>query len=202
MRYYANPTSPEARQAMRDGLLGYIDTPSQGNKREPEVDWCADNGCFSESWDEQKWWRWIDSQERTMRFACVPDVVSDWNATLRLFEKWQPIMDAAQLPLACVAQDGATPDQIPWELIRCVFIGGSTDWKLGEMSESIIREGNNQGVWVHVGRVNSLKRLRWAKHAGADSVDGTMLVFNPTKRLEELLRWLPIVNSEQRLEFT
>jgi hypothetical protein len=83
-----------------------------------------------------------------------------------------------------------------------VFIGGSTDWKLGEMSEAIIAEGNNRGVWVHVGRVNSLRRLRWAKHAGADSVDGTMLVFNPTKRLEELLRWLPMVNAEQRLEFT
>lgn len=195
MLYFANPVSNEVRQAMRDGIIGYIDTPMQGNRRENGVEWCADNGCFSERWEAVKWWRWIDRQERTMRFATCPDVVSDWDATRALFDEWAPRMTDSELPVAIVAQDGAKATSIPWSDISCVFIGGSTAWKVSANTEDIVQEANRRNVWAHVGRVNSYKRLKWARDIGADSADGTMLVFNPTKRLTELRRWLTTLDE-------
>jgi len=197
--YYGNPCSEEVRAAMRAGLIGYIDTPKQGNKREPGLDWIADNGCFSSAWNDKQWWSWVSTQPKTMRFATAPDVVSDWQATLERFEFWQPVMAEIDLPIACVAQDGAEVDEIPWDRIAAVFIGGSTEWKLSKHSEAIIAEANRRKTWAHVGRVNSLKRMRWAKQCGADSVDGTMLTFAPSKRLPQLLRWLQIIHQEETL---
>lgn len=175
---------------MREGLIGYIDTPAQGNKRDDGVDWCADNGCYSNRWNADRWWRWLDSQERTMRFASCPDVVCDWDETRRRFEEWAPRMIAADLPVAIVAQDGATVESIPWSDVQCVFIGGSTEWKLSQSVELLVSEANRRGVWAHIGRVNSYRRFRWANDIGANSCDGTMLVFDPTGRFAELKRWL------------
>jgi hypothetical protein len=188
--YFGNPVSEEVRQAMREGIIGYIDTPAQGNKRIENVQWCADNGCFSSKWESSHWWKWLNKQERTMRFAVCPDVVSDWTATQRLFDEWAPKMRAEGFPVAICAQDGARPSEIPWDEIDCVFIGGSTEWKLSSNTEEIISLANRNGTWAHIGRVNSYKRLRWARDIGANSADGTMLVFNPTERLADLKRWL------------
>ena len=184
---------------MRDGIIGYIDTPAQGNKREPNVQWCADNGCFSSKWDSSQWWKWINRQERTMKFAVCPDVVADWDGTRRLFEEWQPKMRAEGLPVALCAQDGAVESDIPWNDIDCLFIGGSTEWKLSPNTEQLVAAAAAQRTWAHIGRVNSYKRLRWARDIGANSADGTMLVFNPTKRLAELKRWLQMLDDSTPL---
>ncbi|MFG1965727.1 hypothetical protein [Nonomuraea sp. NPDC049028] len=46
------------------------------------------------------------------------------------------------------------------------------------------------GLWVHVGRVNSFKRMRYAAAAmDADSADGTLLTNGPDKHLPSVLRW-------------
>lgn len=195
MLYFGNPVSPEVRQAMRDGIIGYIDTPAQGNKREPNVQWCADNGCFSSRWEASHWWKWLNRQERTMRFAVCPDVVSDWDRTRYLFDEWQPKMKVEGFPVALCAQDGAVESDIPWSDIDCLFIGGSTEWKLSSNTERLVSVANERGLWAHVGRVNSYKRLRWARDIGANSADGTMLVFNPTKRLADLKRWLQMLDD-------
>ena len=54
MLYLANPCGPQVVAAMREGSLGFIDTPAQGNVRPDGVMWCADNGCFSDRWDETR----------------------------------------------------------------------------------------------------------------------------------------------------
>lgn len=200
MLYYANPCSDEVRQAMRNGLLGFIDTPAQGNRREPNVDWIADNGCYSNRWNADHWWKWLTRQPQTMRFCTAPDVVGDWQATLDLFATWSPAMSARRLPIACVAQDGATNETMPWHAISAVFIGGSTEWKLSKDSEAIVAEANRRSTWAHIGRVNTLRRLQWAKQIGANSVDGTMLTFNPTARLRQLLRWMQQIETQPSLD--
>ncbi|MBT8228301.1 MAG: hypothetical protein KJO75_22805 [Dactylosporangium sp.] len=43
---------------------------------------------------------------------------------------------------------------------------------------------------MHLGRVNSLRRLRHAARIGATSVDGTLLAFGPDRHLPGLPRWL------------
>jgi hypothetical protein len=41
-----------------------------------------------------------------------------------------------------------------------------------------------------MGRVNSLRRLRYAADIGCDSVDGTYLAFGPDQNLPTLLTWI------------
>jgi hypothetical protein len=45
--------------------------------------------------------------------------------------------------------------------------------KLGPEVEAIVAEARARNVWVHMGRVNSLRRLAYAASIGCDSVDGT-----------------------------
>ena len=60
-------------------------------------------------------------------------------------------------------------------------------------------EAKRRGKHVHMGRVNSLTRLRYADHIGCDSADGTYLVFGPDVNLPKLLDWLTAVNDQGTL---
>ena len=177
---------------MRDGLLGYIDTPAQGNKRPEGVAWAADNGCFSDKWDEVKWWRFLNDNAHhadTCLFAVAPDVVADAAATLVRSAPWLPRIRALGYPAAFVAQDGLEDLDVPWESFDVLFIGGTTAWKLGRHARAIAAEAKARGKWVHMGRVNSQQRYRYAHMIGCDSVDGTFLTFGPDVLLPELLSW-------------
>ena len=51
------------------------------------------------------------------------------------------------------------------------------------------------GRWCHMGRVNSLRRLRLAAQDGYDSVDGTFLAYGPDKNLPRLLTYLRLADQ-------
>lgn len=194
MIYFANPTGAKiVRQAMRDGLLGYIDTPAQGNKREPGVPWVADNGCFGAGWPGyEDWFSWLErnaNDAATCVFATAPDVVGDAEATLARSLSWLPQIRALGYPAALVAQDGLESLDVPWDAFDVLFIGGTTEWKLGRHVRALVREAKLRGKHVHMGRVNSGARWRYAEHIGCDSVDGTYLVFGPDANLPKLLAW-------------
>jgi len=89
---------------------------------------------------------------------------------------------------AFIAQDGATKN-LPWEEFDCLFIGGTTTWKLSQSAADIMAEAKRNRKWLHVGRVNSYRRLSLISILGADSCDGTFLAFGPDKNLPRLLRW-------------
>jgi hypothetical protein len=201
MMYFANPTG-QAVHHMRAGELGYIDTPAQGNARPDDVVWVADNGCFTAAFDEEKWWGWLQRNQRwagSCRFATAPDVVGDHAATLVRSAPWLARIKALGYPAAFVAQDGATIDAIPWDQFDVLFIGGSTEFKLGDGVRVLVAEAKQRGMWVHMGRVNSLKRYRYAESIGCDSADGTALVFAPEERLSEVLHWVRTVNTQAGL---
>jgi len=67
-----------------------------------------------------------------------------------------------------------------------LFIGGSTEYKLGPETAEFIRWAKRLGLWVHVGRVNSLKRFRQFQLLGADSCDGTFPCYAPTTAARRL----------------
>lgn len=184
---------------MKQGDLGCITTPAQGQTPEPGIDWCADNGCFSNKWKPSTWLNWLKKQPPTMRFAVCPDRVADAKGTTELFEQWHPVMQQLGVPIAYVAQDNVTNNMVPWELISTLFIGGTTEWKLSTHAEQLITDAKQRGLWVHVGRVNSYKRIRWAHEAGADSCDGTSLVFAPDRKLPMVLTWLRRLETEHTL---
>lgn len=194
MLYFANPTSnPQVHEAMTNGTLAFIDTPLQGNTRMEGVTWCADNGCFGKGFNETKWWGWLEANADDAShcaFAVAPDVVGDAAATLARSLPWLPRIRSLGYPAAFVAQDGQEDLPMPWDAFDVLFIGGSTEWKLGRAARRLVREANRRGVHVHMGRVNSLRRYRYAEAIGCDSVDGTFLTFGPTTNLPRLLGWV------------
>lgn len=193
MLFLANPCGPKVLEAMEAGRLGFIDTPAQGNKRPGGLRWCADNGCYSDKWDEAKWWQFLldnAHEADSCLFAVAPDVVGDAAATLAKSAPWLPKIRALGYPVAFVAQDGLELLPIPWDDFDVIFIGGTTEWKLSSHARDIAAEAKRRGMWVHMGRVNSERRFRYASAIGCDSVDGTFLTFGPDVNLPRLLRWL------------
>lgn len=193
MLYLANPcTSDAVMAAMTAGTIGFIDTPKQGNLRPAGVTWCADNGCFSDKWDAEKWWAFLVAKAGaadTCLFAVAPDVVGDAAATLEKSMPWLAKIRGLGYPVAYVAQNGFDADVIPWDAIDVLFIGGDDLFKLGPEGRAAVREAKLRGKRVHMGRVNSEKRWRYADAIGCDTVDGTLLTYGPDTNLRRILTW-------------
>jgi hypothetical protein len=165
--------------------------------------YAIDNGCYAkgEQFDLPGYLDWLrvigqrPDVEQCL-FATAPDVVGDALATLARSLPVLPLIRAAGLPAAFVAQDGSeAPGLIPWSEIDAVFLGGSTEWKLSPAAEAVVSEARRRGKWVHMGRVNSLRRLQLAESWGCDSADGTMIAFGPSENLAKLCGWLAEVND-------
>lgn len=203
MIYYANPCMEAVRDEMAAGRLGCITTPSQGNVTFPsEWDVIADNGCFSGSWTFATWHRWLLDLPRSVRFAVCPDVFDPGgrpthDETVELWVEYAPMMERHGFVPAFVCQVGATVHNLPASPV--VFLGGTTEWKLGPDAWAIARASCDAGVWCHMGRVNSRKRLDTARVMGCDSVDGTYLTFGPDVNLPRLLGWLDAAEREPML---
>ena len=195
MEYFANPSTQPIRDAMAAGHLRAILTPKQGNRLPGGVRWCADNGCFGKGWPgEDAWIAWLDSftmeQRSRCDFAVAPDVVGDAAATLARSLPWLPRIRALGYPAAYVAQDGSDQHPPPWEVLDVLFIGGSTDWKLGPVARALVTQARTLGERVHMGRVNSERRYRYAAAIGCTSADGTYLTYGPDLLLPDVLAWV------------
>jgi hypothetical protein len=204
MQYFANPSTPRIHEAMRAGFLGAIATPAQPNRIEPGWDWVADNGCFGKGYPgDVEYLRWLAERQSlagTCRFATAPDVVGDAKATLKRSAPFMPVIRALGFPVALVGQDGLEDLPVPWDEFDVFFIGGSTEWKLSPAAAGLASEARARGKKVHMGRVNSRKRLRYADAIECDSADGTFLVFGPDVNLPKLLGWLGELNHQSALE--
>lgn len=159
--------------------LGYLAVPLEDFRSkfltETGMDYAADNGCFN-ALDRKRFLRMlgeIAEFDRKPLFVTAPDVVSDHVETLRRFRVWGPVIRELGLPVALVGQDGLTTDTTPWGNFDAFFVGGSTDWKLGKEARQLAIEAKDRGLWVHMGRVNSFRRMRYAKAIGCDSFDGS-----------------------------
>jgi hypothetical protein len=200
VRYYATATAsgPAVREAMRQGLLGMIATPAAGNAVPTGVAWRADNSAYAGRYPgDTAFLAWLTRRRQhaaRCAFAAAPDAPGDAVATLALSLPMLPRIRAVGYPGAFVAQDGLEHLPIPWEAFDVLFVGGTTPWKLGPAAD-LVAEALAQGKGVHLGRANSLKRLRYAASIGCHSVDGTYLAYGPDQNLPKLLRWLDLVNQ-------
>ena len=113
----------------------------------------------------------IEAAAVEIEWITVQDSVGNADLTLYLFEWWE--YELRKLPLALVGQDRMEDCPIPWNRFQCFFIGGSTEWKLSRSAADLVTEAKKRGKTVHMGRVNSDKRLKYAYELGCDSVDGT-----------------------------
>ena len=206
MLYLANPCSPSVVTAMHARQIGYIDTPAQGNKRPAGVAWCADNGCFGKGYPgDEKWLGWLEKNAYAAAdclFATAPDIVGDAAGTLERSAQWLPAIRALGYPAALVAQDGLEDLEVPWDDFDVLFIGGSTEWKLGAAARTLVTEAKRQGKKIHMGRVNSERRYRYAQAIGCDTADGTYLTFGPDANLPSVLAWSRLIYHDSLFELS
>lgn len=164
------------------------DTAAEG------IPWAADNDCF-QGLDALAYARMLDALKGVpgCLFVTVPDKVGDAVETARLFEVWEPALKRRGLPVALVAQDGLEKAgwwlDWTWHRLDCLFIGGTTEFKLGAAAERIAREAKERGLWVHMGRVNTRKRFDYARAIGCDSVDGSKFSRWRNTWLPDALGW-------------
>lgn len=154
----------------------------------------VDNECFTERWDPEVFERSVKrirdhhGRKRCL-FVAAPDVLGDAVATLERSEGWLREIRSWGMPVALVAQDGLEGLRIPWQRFDCLFIGGSTEWKLSEAAGWLMEEARIRGKWVHVGRVSSWTRIDDLQ-ARPDSVDSTHFIRRPSKYLARWDRFL------------
>lgn len=141
--------------------------------------------------------RWIELDGRR-----IP--IGEAEPTIERFHELAPHVRDFGLPAALVLQDGIELDgeqlvagdqSVAWSELDAVFVGGSDAFKLGPVAEGICRAARERGIWSHVGRVNSWKRIDLVRDY-ADSVDGTFLGFGPEKNWPRLEGWLDRLADE------
>lgn len=156
--------------------LGVLSSPRRFYTNVDGWRWAADNDAFSD-WDDVRYMRMLDGLAGIpgCLFVTLPDVVGDAARTLELFHRWLPHVAPYGYPLALVAQDGLDVAGVPWDEISALFVGGTDEFKMGVEALELAREAKRRSLWVHYGRVNGHRRIRWARAAGADSFDGSSL---------------------------
>lgn len=164
--------------------LGVLLVPRDGNALPPHgVVWAADNGCFT-GFDEALFRVFLkklaSATASRARWVAAPDVVNrtehwgivgDAEGTAKRWRTWAPIIRAHGLPPAFVCQDGLVADEVPWDEAAAIFIGGSDRFKLGEEAVRIIAEAQRRGLWVHMGRVGTERRILYAAALQVTSID-------------------------------
>lgn len=177
--------------------------PSSGHT----AGWMLDNGAWSAHQRGRvlcgkAFLRHLVAWGRYADMVVVPDIVAGGAASLALSRRWLlPCLHNCRLALVPV-QAGMTPADVHdlvdhrsgnppgWPCNRVgLFVGGSTDWKLGTLP-MWGRFAREHDVWLHVGRVNSVKRIQACREAGADSFDGKSPVMFPST--------LPLLDSAHR----
>jgi hypothetical protein len=188
--------------------VGVMLTPRGGDRSDRALEgriWAADNGCFAqgEAFKLGRYVTWLEEKVAPYREACLfataPDVICDHEATWRRSAPVLPILRALGYRAAFVAQNGAEASSIEWDAFDVLFLGGDTEWKLSQRTRRLVEEAKGQGKWVHMGRVNSLKRLQRATLWGCDSADGTYVKFRPDRYVRDVARWLVTVNGQREL---
>jgi hypothetical protein len=147
----------------------------------PPLPYALDNGAWSfhqrgEAFDGDMFRRALDRYAEAADWIAVPDVVMGGRASLDLSLSWLAEVQERGRPVLLVVQDGMVDDDLA-PLIGPnvgIFVGGSTGWK----ESSAARWGElarKHGAYLHIGRVNTVRRVQIAIDAGADSCDGTTL---------------------------
>jgi hypothetical protein len=195
MRLFISGATATIRRHLDRDRLGLLLVPDAGNSPQVALSlglpWAADNAAFS-GFRPNAFCGLLAriSGHPDCRFVACPDVVGNAGETLRLFQTWAPILRSLGLPVALVGQDGVERLDIPWQQMDALFIGGSTDWKLSPGAASIIREAKRRSLWVHMGRVNTRLRFRYAHRLECDSVDGSGFSRWPEQRIPIAIRWM------------
>lgn len=185
----------------RHSRLGFIMTPGRGDKVPLNVPVAADNDCFANpaAYSDDRYLKYLERMPRSRTlFATAPDVLGSHEATVTRSVPMLRQIRAMGLKSAFVAQDGWKNANTPWDELDAIFIGGSTDFKFRGGRDAVVA-AKRKGKWCHMGRVNSLDRLRGSLGIGCDSADGTLLRFGPETNWPRIKWWLDHLDNQSEM---
>lgn len=190
-------TATLRRFAETDGdVLGCLPTPHTGN--DPKaleslgLPMAADNGCFN-GLDSEAFVVMLNQFREAgvkLDWVPVPDVVADGDATFVQWGKWEPVVRAFGFTPALVLQDGMDRLSVHQFDPPVLFIGGSTGFKLSQLAADLTADWRAKGRPVHMGRVNSERRIRYAVEIGCTSCDGSGFSKWPDTRIPLGVKWI------------
>jgi hypothetical protein len=141
--------------------------------------YAIDNGAWAahkrgEPWDDERFLQILTELGAGADWVVLPDIVAGGAASLARSLHWRDLVLGLTPRALLAVQDGMTPEDVRPHLGPRVgiFVGGSTEWKLQTLAQWS-HLGREAGTWVHVGRVNTARRIKLCVQAGATSFDGT-----------------------------
>lgn len=177
-------------------VLGCLPVPKAGNSPKSleslGLPMAADNGCFN-GLDAKAFVVMLNEfREAAVKldWVAVPDVVSDGDETFVQWGRWEPVVRAFGFRPAMVLQDGMSRHDVHTFNPPALFIGGTTGFKLGKLAADLAADWRAKGRPVHMGRVNSERRIRHAVAIGCTSCDGSGFSKWPDTRIPLGVKWI------------
>jgi hypothetical protein len=179
MQAYASRTGTRRNlDAMREAGWRLILSPASVLRTEG-MGYGLDNGawsCFQQgkSFDDRAFMRAVEKVGENADWIVLPDIVLGGKRSLDLSLAWMERLRGLPTPLLIAVQNDVHPDDVRSFLSPSVgiFIGGDTAWKETTAVEwgKLARRRN---CYLHMGRVNSARRIAICAAAGANSYDGS-----------------------------
>jgi hypothetical protein len=180
MMSYASRTGTKRNLAALRANGWRLMVSAKGVLRTEGFPYALDNGAWTafqqgQPFDFDAFEKAVDMLGAGADFIVAPDIVCGGMASLELSLEWVPdLLDRCGPMVLIAVQDGMTADDLRPHVNTDVglFVGGSTEWK----EQSLPMWGRlkaETGCFLHVGRVNSKRRIKLCAMAGADSFDGS-----------------------------
>lgn len=184
---YASRTGTRSTlAALREARWGLLVSATGHHLNHDFPIWALDNGAWTayqsgKDWDPVPFLKLCSKLGEGAQWVVVPDIVAGGLASLELSLDWLPKLVGVAKHRLLAVQDGMSPEDIKPYLSSSVgiFVGGSTEWKLNTLNSwgALAKETN---CYLHIGRVNTIKRINRCQDAGAHSFDGTSITRFPS----------------------
>lgn len=204
MRVYVGQTRSRSLIARLEAL-GFGECCNRGEFPPRRRPWFQDNGAFSDwrsgrDFDAAAFLRdcsFANAAPSRPDFSVCPDRVATGLDSLAFSLRWLDSYGSAfpALRWYLAVQDGMTAAHVEPVAHRFagLFVGGSLPWKLAT-GEQWVRDGHRWDMPVHVGRVGTPRRVRWAQRIGADSIDSCLPLWSE----ENLARFVGALDAKRR----
>lgn len=176
---YASRTGTKRNlAALRDANWRLL-VSAKGELRTEGMRYALDNGAWSafvqqQPFDEAAFMVALDKLGEGADWIVLPDIVAGGLASLDFSLRWKERLKGVPTRILIAVQNGMQVGDVAGLLSPAVgiFIGGTTEWKeaTAQAWGSLARRRH---CHLHVGRVNSARRIRICAAAGADSFDGS-----------------------------
>jgi len=179
MRGYASMTGTVRNLAALDQAGWHVLLSPAGSLNPKGRRYSLDNGAWTAhqqgtEFDTDAFMRAVDKVGEFAEWIVLPDIVMGGQRSLDLSLSWLEKLEGLPSRLLIAVQNGIEVGDVRSYLNPSVgiFVGGDTAWKEQTTPTwgSLARRRN---CYLHVGRVNSQRRIGICAAAGADSFDGT-----------------------------